>query len=113
MAGRGTDEDVERSAGMSRYINADRVHRDCEMRFADTGVPYEWAYALTIIDQATTADVTPVVHARWDDNIIGFCNVCMECGAIVDRTAIKNRSGELNYCPNCGAKMDGEDESND
>lgn len=50
---------------MSRYINADRVHRDCEMRFADTGVPYEWAYALTIIDQAPTDDVSPVVHGRW------------------------------------------------
>ena len=47
------------------------------------------------------ADVVEVKHGYWDDNIIGFCNVCMECGAIVERTAIKNKSGELNYCPMC------------
>jgi hypothetical protein len=49
-----------------------------------------------------------VKHGEWDDNIIGFCNVCLECGAIVERTAIKNNSGKLNYCPNCGADMRGE-----
>ena len=48
-----------------------------------------------------------VKHGEWNDNIFGFSNVCMECGAIVERTCIKNNSGELNYCPNCGAKMDG------
>ena len=59
------------------------------------------------------ADVVEVRRGEWNDNIIGFCNVCMECGAIVERTAIKNRSGELNYCPNCGAKMDGKDGADD
>ena len=54
------------------------------------------------------SDFQEVKHGKWDDNIIGFCNVCTECGAIVDRySAIKNNSGKLNYCPNCGAKMDG------
>lgn len=46
-------------------------------------------------------------EGEWDDSIIGFCNVCKVCGAIVERSAIKNRSGKLNYCPNCGAKMKG------
>ena len=55
------------------------------------------------------SDFQEVKHGKWDDNIIGFCNVCLECGAIVDRcSAIKNNSGKLNYCPNCGAKMDKE-----
>ena len=45
---------------------------------------------------------------EWNDNIIGFCNVCMNCGAIVERSAIKNNSGKLNFCPNCGARMRGE-----
>ena len=94
---------------MSRYINADRVHRDCEMRFADTGVPYEWSYALTIIDNAPTADVVPVVHARWltwEEQFPGkipkkksrlglFCSAC------------HNYSDNIyDYCPNCGARMD-------
>ena len=46
-------------------------------------------------------------EGEWNEDIIGFCNVCMSCGAIVERTAIKNRSGQLNFCPNCGAKMKG------
>ena len=44
-------------------------------------------------------------EGKWDDGIIGFCNVCMSCGAIVERTSIKNHSGKLNFCPSCGAKM--------
>lgn len=44
-------------------------------------------------------------EGEWDDSIIGFCNVCMSCGAIVERSAIKNNSGKLNFCPNCGNKM--------
>lgn len=46
-------------------------------------------------------------EGEWDDSIIGFCNVCMSCGAIVERAAIKNNSGKLNFCPNCGKKMKG------
>ena len=57
-----------------------------------------------------TADVAEVKHGKWDGNIIGFCNVCMECGAIVERTAVKSHTGKLNYCPSCGARMDGEGE---
>ena len=59
------------------------------------------------IDSIPTADVVEERHGYWDDNIIGFCNVCMECGAIVERTAIKSHTGALNYCPNCGADMRG------
>lgn len=47
------------------------------------------------------------VEGEWNEDIIGFCNVCMSCRAVVDRTSIKNNSGKLNFCPNCGAKMKG------
>ena len=49
------------------------------------------------------ADVVPVVHGRWGDNgipgsILCGCSVCgFTCGA-----------SSFFYCPNCGAKMDGE-----
>ena len=52
------------------------------------------------------ADVAPVVHGRWIhdgrriESGIDWCH-CSECG----------QSGKFcartNYCPNCGAKMDG------
>lgn len=59
------------------------------------------------LKEAPAADVAPVVHGEWNEDKYPFCNVCMECGLVIDRTCIKNNSGKLNYCPNCGAKMDG------
>lgn len=45
-----------------------------------------------------TSDVAPVRHAMWKKygKNLGECS---ECGEIV--------SVRSNYCPNCGAKMDG------
>lgn len=61
-----------------------------------------------VLSDTPAADVVEVVHARWDEDRYPFCNVCPECGLVIDRTCIKNNSGMLNYCPNCSAKMDEE-----
>lgn len=52
------------------------------------------------VDAQTAADVAPVVHAYWIpcDNGGYFCSNC------------DKRAGfrfDLEYCPRCGAKMDG------
>lgn len=60
------------------------------------------------VENVPAADVVEVVHARWDEDRYPFCNVCPVCGLVIDRTCIKYNSGKLNYCPHCGAKMDGE-----
>lgn len=63
-----------------------------------------------IINQFPSADVAPVVHGRWewigpyrynDDGMIGTCSVCKE----------RLRLFAYNYCPNCGAKMDGDSDA--
>ena len=60
----------------------------------------------TAIRQLPSADVTPVKHGRWvykDEPIFGnpygryYCDLC-EYGM----------ADKENYCPNCGAKMDGD-----
>ena len=53
------------------------------------------------------ADVAPVRHGRWVHEHIseGYAWViCSECEAVIHKILINKR---LNYCPNCGAKMDG------
>ena len=55
------------------------------------------------LGRMTAADVAPVVHGHWirqDESFTRFKCSNPECG-------IENCSGFENYCPNCGAKMDG------
>ena len=64
-------------------------------------------YAINMIEDAPDADVAPVVHGRWVHEHIseGYAWVmCSECEAVIHKILINKR---LNYCPNCGAKMDG------
>lgn len=62
---------------------------------------------LDYIDSEPAADVAPVRHGRWGthsdrpDSLI--CSVC-KCGFDMWK------HDPHNYCPNCGAKMDGEDQ---
>ena len=55
-----------------------------------------------------TVDVVEVVHGRWEprQDVIGFvrCSVCHDCNIYGDWADGK----KWNYCPNCGAKMDGD-----
>ena len=53
------------------------------------------------------ADVAPVRHGRWipSDQTGDCCYACSECG--FERDAYLLDIG--NYCPNCGARMDKED----
>lgn len=52
------------------------------------------------VDETLAADVVPVRHGRMVGGKGEFCSTCSECGEIL----IKRWS----FCPNCGAKMDGE-----
>ena len=52
------------------------------------------------VDAQTAADVAPVVHGHRVDNG-GFYTRCSQCDGVLPLYA--------NYCPNCGAKMDGGD----
>ena len=59
------------------------------------------------VQENTAADVTPVRHGRWIDaypdiepNPMFMYGICSECGFE------QGISKYLNYCPNCGAKMD-------
>lgn len=58
-----------------------------------------------IIDEIPSADVAPVRHGRWvNENFYTRCSVC-ENMAIYDKYG---QEVESDYCPNCGARMDGD-----
>ena len=63
---------------------------------------------LRAIRELPAADVADVRHGRWIDaypdiepNPMFMYGICSECGFE------QGISKYLNYCPNCGAKMDG------
>lgn len=65
------------------------------------------------INSIPAADVVPVVHGRWIHSRYEDCSEqfelvkCSQCNHEAYAMAFYVRGG--NYCPNCGAKMDGGD----
>ena len=73
----------------------------------ESGEHYAYSVALREIRNAPAADVEEVVHGRWikDDFLsddVNNAEKCSQCGELI------GWFGNLpNYCPNCGARMDG------
>ena len=57
------------------------------------------------IENFPNADVAPVRHGRWEEASDGDGIVCPFCRT--DFCTIIYDTEYFNYCPNCGAKMDG------
>lgn len=56
------------------------------------------------------SDAQTVRHGRWiaeDEYYVDDTYICSACGYEFIITAGDLESNELNYCPRCGAKMDG------
>lgn len=53
-----------------------------------------------------SADVQPVKHGKWDGYICSECNVCADYFISGDFYFDE----KPNFCPNCGARMDGDTE---
>ena len=55
-------------------------------------------------EEAPAVDAEPVRHGRWFfDSGVDHCEKCTECKSPKPPHYISD-----NYCPNCGAKMDGD-----
>ena len=87
-------EYIEREAIKSKKIYSEERH--------------EYVVPVAEIDWMISADVAPVRHGHWvkeksDVLIHWHCSVCKNCYYLEEPNA--------NYCPNCGAKMDGGEEN--
>lgn len=80
---------------MAEYIKREDVKRLINNNFSGL---------LAAIDSITAADVETVVHGRWIATHDEFCS-CSLC-----KYPVCVAWGQTNYCPNCGAKMDGNEE---
>ena len=92
---------------MTRYIDAQKL-KDAMNIEDDTNGYFNIMTALQCVDEAPTADVQDVRHGHWihekDIERFGIWDtfICSKC---CYRTLT-----EYNYCENCGAKMDEEEQ---
>lgn len=103
---------------MAEYINRDAtikaIHDVYEYGFPTaSGAFDDFATKIvpSLLNSIPAADVVPVVHGRWDDSgrytfPSGDVAVrCTNCGCAL--TESEYHLNNWNYCPVCGAKMDG------
>lgn len=95
---------------MAEYIKREAAIKAMEKAdytaIADDADSCKADYLREIIESVPAADVVPVVHGRWEQTEAPFMNECEDCSVCGYRTVWGHR---FNYCPNCGAKMDGDD----
>lgn len=73
-----------------------------------------WNAVVKILKEAPAADVQEIKHGEWAKDDSGGC-YCSACGWYADYdydyvTYVTNNgvgNDDFNYCPHCGAKMDG------
>ena len=98
----GNDDLISRAAAMKELFESFRKYPNS----FSNGI----GIARKIISELSAVDAVPVVHGLWiEDNNDDVCSVCgNECSDFVEGCdGIKYTKYLPNYCPNCGAKMDG------
>lgn len=98
-----------------RLIDADELYDKAEEKYKDSSGFYRPIYRGFVDDVASapTVDAAPVVHGRWDtvfyerhSTIASYSHICPKCKYFYRDTKFKGHD----YCPGCGAKMDGGNE---
>ena len=101
---------------MSEYIEREALREElrhcCIVAFDEkSGEPYVIDIPQLLRRTTVSADVAPVVHGEWvlvgtneHDYETSVEEKCSLCGRYVYRYDTEPQD---NYCPNCGAKMDG------
>lgn len=92
---------------MAEYIDREKLmndlHNHYECRNAKQNAIMDEVCMIAF--KQPTEDVQKVKHGYWeDDEYMYICNICGKWLDITQGTA------DMNYCPNCGAKMDGDAE---
>ena len=92
-----------------RLIDANALSKSIK---EGSGTELQKFFADVCVATAPTVDAAEVVHGRWYVSEYEYLN-CSVCGEAMYTGCNSNREANLlkdhwkNYCPNCGAKMDG------
>ena len=80
--------------------------------FDEYGVTVLCGAVDVVIKGLPAVDAAPVVHGRWIDSETGLWQHCSVCGVAVEKESMfmckASEDSNFNYCPNCGAEMDGD-----
>ena len=96
---------------MDEYIKKEDIEQKIQDGINNLVLGHDAIEVLGMIYEMSAADVAPVRHARWDDSGRytfpggGTAVRCTECGCAL--TVSEYHLNNWNYCPVCGAKMDG------
>ena len=92
---------------MKEYIERERLKEAfyADLQTLQTLDEHTMNLILMEIDEAPAADVAPVRHGRWKNGGNGLYDTCSACGKEI-YLAIP-----MNYCPECGALLDGKEEA--
>lgn len=94
---------------MSRYIDAEKLKCSID---SETDSIFDWDMTIEelyynlckLVDDEPTADVQPVKRGTWENTNTPNQLRCSNCEII--HFIAQYPHGEINYCPNCGARMD-------
>ena len=91
---------------MAEYVTKEQVI-DWYRPYGQTDEPIPFETLVSDLRDMKTADVAPVRHGEWivcgdGDNVPWMCSHCGKT------TAHKYKVMYGKYCPNCGARMDGD-----
>lgn len=102
---------------MAKYVNLDKIITNLEKTIEEHKADISEANTITAwiikrfiaeLEKAPTADVAPVRHGEWANEETNV--TCTACGRSYDTDFEIKRNVLLSFdfCPNCGAKMDGD-----
>ena len=81
---------------LKEYIDCGHLRNPCEVCFSELDV-------VNLIDAQPTIEAEPVKHGKWIGYAGTIGNECSVCGKWLD---VLQGTAEMNYCPNCGCRMD-------
>ena len=90
-----------------RLIDANKVAQDVRENNKYNFFQADWSSkrVCELLESAPAVDAVEVVHGRWNRNSSTLDIECSNCGKTLECWF----DDDAKYCPNCGAKMDGDE----